>query len=869
MSLDKQVHLYSLETDHFYDADELVIHRRLTRAYRYRKYLKKTDTGAITRGSAMLEERMAFVNRYISKTKDKLRAAFQAHKGIRHLNPLAMQQRNIVSIFDSALTRTLNLAPDAVSTDLFIVQTYFFDVLKDLILDGFLFDGEKYVIFTASAGQIRTKKTLFIREGLLQKHQNALTCGLTVDAINAKGGANVNKYLAYLALCNSATDPWTDFDISRAIVVDDMETTIRSMVDFIDEKTYRITRREMDIAINHTDGCGMILPRKRKRSAMIRLPWIKGLLVPFPFDKFVREASKSDPSRPYGVVTDIYGNKHDLIKDKIEVILTKSQFKMWKYYSSWEEYQRNFVAYQCQAGICNEEEERFPNAKISYQMLQTLPDLSDQELLEISQTTRTNIINIGTDKRTMLKILGVTPYNVSKNHYQQALEIYPELLSDTYSREILKQVKKSMVRDARAGKLDVQGKYTFIVPDLYAFCEYLILGRSSPAGLLANGEVYCSLFPAGEKLDCLRSPHLYREHAVRKNAVDKEKSRWLVTKGLYTSIHDPISKILMFDNDGDKSLVCPDPTLVNAAERNMQGIVPLYYNMAKADAVQIHPRSLYEGLIAAYTGSNIGTISNDISKIWNSPSINMDVIKWLCMENNFAIDYAKTLYKVTRPADKQITISDYTRLKTPHFFIYAKNKDESQVEAGNASPVNRLARLIPNPRLRFSAANLGKFDYRALMRNPVIDLDLGINREIVERYTELDLKKRFLEIAQHDHEMTGDNQYVYQDIRRQLLSVHPDEQHVTDVLIEHLYRHKNSSFKTTLWSSFGDIIVDNIRSNVKNGSDEGYLICDGCGERVQRIARNQKMCQLCAKVADRLKARERMRRKRMFDSCAN
>lgn len=35
---------------------------------------------------------------------------------------------------------------------------------------------------------------------------------------------NQNKFLAYLALMNSATDVWQDFDIDKSIVVDDWET---------------------------------------------------------------------------------------------------------------------------------------------------------------------------------------------------------------------------------------------------------------------------------------------------------------------------------------------------------------------------------------------------------------------------------------------------------------------------------------------------------------------------------------------------------------------------------------------------------------------------------------------------------------------
>ena len=119
--------------------------------------------------------------------------------------------------------------------------------------------------------------------------------------------------------------------------------------------------------------------------------------------------------------------------------------------------------------------------------------------------------------------------------------------------------------------------------------------------------------------------------------------RWFVSKSVYTSRHDPISKILQFDVDGDRALVCRDEKLVEIAERNMQNIVPLYYVMGKAKPEIVNNQSIYKGLESAYKGGNIGVVSNDISKMWNSEEINLDMIKIMVLYNNFVIDYAKTL----------------------------------------------------------------------------------------------------------------------------------------------------------------------------------------------------------------------------------
>ena len=69
---------------------------------------------------------------------------------------------------------------------------------------------KNYVFLTASAGQIRTKRAVFVKESSFKRIEQKLMCGLTIDKINERGGMNQNKFLAYLALMNSATDDRQD-----------------------------------------------------------------------------------------------------------------------------------------------------------------------------------------------------------------------------------------------------------------------------------------------------------------------------------------------------------------------------------------------------------------------------------------------------------------------------------------------------------------------------------------------------------------------------------------------------------------------------------------------------------------------------------
>lgn len=94
-------------------------------------------------------------------------------------------------------------------------------------------------------------------------------------------------------------------------------------------------------------------------------------------------------------------------------------------------------------------------------------------------------------------------------------------------------------------------------------------------------------------------------------------------------------------SDGDKLLLVNNATIINAAKRVSKDVVPLYYNMGKAGAVQLNADTIYEGLMLAYTSGNIGSPSNDITKIWNSGEITEEkkkAVKWLCADVNYTID---------------------------------------------------------------------------------------------------------------------------------------------------------------------------------------------------------------------------------------
>lgn len=312
---------------------------------------------------------------------------------------------------------------------------------------------------------------------------------------------------------------------------------------------------------------------------------------------------------------------------------------------------------------------------------------------------------------------------------------------------------------------------------------------------------------------------------------------------------------MRFVNDGDKALVIQDDLFISIAERNMKDIVPLFYEMGVAGAETITNRKIYDSLLLAFK-ANIGEISNNITKVFNSNNIDLRVVKWLTAENNYIIDFAKTLYMPKRPEWVDKTIKKYIKSKVPYFFIEAKGKEKNKVEPINNSTVNKLRKIIPNKRIKFEEV-AGKFDYRVLMNERVERID----QKLINKYDELvRSKKKLVRNKKFKNKREG-QLYVDKYIKNELLNVLPNIDRVVNILVEELYGIRKSKDKTTLWNSFGDILVMNIRENLK-----GTKQCESCGKRIKIINSQTKYCKECfimlRKDYKRLKEREYRNKKR-------
>lgn len=446
----------------------------------------------------------------------------------------------------------------------------------DLTKNGFSINGIKFVRLVCTAAYLRRNVVGFINEKYFKEINEILMCGLDGKLTET----NLGKFSAYYGLFMSAVN---QVDTPRCCVIPDCESDLKDqMVDFIvtdmDGKRH-IEERKKDISMNWFDGMGLISPEMARKwqenlgldylpsGFVIRSAYIKGLVVPFDFHKFSREVANKE------TITDAWGQEYNI--NDIDVILTISQFKMWKAYQNWQEYLYYANKYGHIWGVSrvnkkNDDEYVLTN----YQYLQTL-NLTKEDIRELAQPTVDWINKIGSGNLdyVLLYLLGCQNGDIEdidsidsedilngvEMDFVKGIMLEPELLKDDYVRSQILKTLKRKIKDAKIGRLWVRGNYAFQISDPYALCEWVF--GMEVNGLLGAYEMYCNFWNSrteSKEILCCRSPLVHgSEHLLRKLVTSEEMESWYqyLESGIVNSVRD-LSVMHMSDSDydGDENL---------------------------------------------------------------------------------------------------------------------------------------------------------------------------------------------------------------------------------------------------------------------------------------------------------------------------
>lgn len=531
---------------------------------------------------------LAKIREYYNNTEDhvslynRVQAIRKEMKEIRKL-PTSTDNINKIKKLQSQLDDML-FVDDIVNIKVMTKKEY-----KVLARNGFDLNGKHYVRFMVGSGQMRRNTVSFINEELFDYMQERLMCGLN-DKIKT---INLAKLSAYFALSFSSV-LWVREP--RVCVIKDFDTVIPNQkVNWINKHEDGNTVEQIykDIKLNSADGQGLIDPNMARLwaedmhlnyvpcSFVVRTAFIKGNLVPFDFKAYAKE---------HGVlkIKDRYGTEYNV--EDIDVLLSESQFKMAKYYSSWEGYLSYHKTYNLKWGVARYNKEYDDEYVLTnYQYIQVL-NLTKEDISGLVSYTTNWIKNIcsGDIKYALTYNVGVknptlsvdSIINSCSSTFTKAIIKNPEMLKDGFvQRKIYNSIKES-IRQAKIGRIWVRGNYSFMISDPVAQCRSAL--GLSPEGLLPANYVYSNFWNnrgVDGEICLLRSPLThYSEVNIQRLANTDEMKKWYkyIYSGIIYNIYDiSVVKHADSDFDGDICMSTNNPYFLKGAKREE---LPIMYD---------------------------------------------------------------------------------------------------------------------------------------------------------------------------------------------------------------------------------------------------------------------------------------------------
>lgn len=352
---------------------------------------------------------------------------------------------------------------------------------KHIIKHGLTVNGKKYVRLLCGAGNARRNTVFFVQEDIYNDLDKILRNGHKPLKITE------SKYNAYYALSNSAT-----YSVSepRVCVVPDKEIKMTKKIDWVTESEPDdiIEEQERELTFNLWDGMGICSPELAEQWAQdldldytpcsfcIRNYFVKGMVCVFDFHKFSREVAGKH------IITDLYGNAVDT--NNIDMIITESQFKLWKGYDSWQDY----------LDCCKENDGRWGVTKFTpkedktavftnYQFLQVLNLDTPEKIEELCKPTvewLDKITSQDSDYALLYLLGGLCDKPLNEMELDDFMDVFNSLeapvralilnrdmLGDTYIKTKLARYLNAKINEGYLGKLLVNGNFQTMLSDPY------------------------------------------------------------------------------------------------------------------------------------------------------------------------------------------------------------------------------------------------------------------------------------------------------------------------------------------------------------------------------------------------------------------
>lgn len=723
--------------------------------------------------------------------------------------------------------------------------------MSKIIRNGIDYGGKHYVLSERSASMCRQAELGFVDESISEQLDEIVSMGLNLQS------TVLSKWFAYRGLMLSSCfclENW----LPQIIVVDDFTVTIPNQhirylaeaepYEYIDnhtgeKKTWhgkKITDGHKNITIMPWDGAGLIHPELANEikeligiededptSIMIRAPLIKGVVHAIQYDDFWYEHGVRE-------ITDIYGHKWNAQGKYI--ILTKSQFKGFKYFKNFDEYLDKFEKYNHCFGIAKwnysvENEPRY--TRTSYQILQTL-DLPYDEFEKIADYSKDLIEKIiSGDKFYTYAFLGLFADNLKpQNDYMKAILKNPEMLKDHQIHKYLTGIVQKYINEMKCGKVWIKGAFKIVVSDLIMLMQRI-------AGIEANGVLdedefwsksYEGVCRGHYTLN--RNPHISESESVCLRGTGYNKWYWQLDNVVMVNAKSiTLARMSGEDCDGDLCLLSNNEQLLTGINEKCLPILDIEDKISAKER-EITLENVVDSIVFSFD-VRIGEYSNMATSYLNkTPRTEeqkqryKDNIDYISVLNGKEIDKVKTNIQYQCPR----YISKYAK-PYPQFMKYAGAYYSRMKNFNYAhSNMNRLCRDII------------KWERKIKQRKPpfkwslLIDKNIPKNQEKFDKIYELYLKfkdimtifhkyqyilshrikpnKRFEIITQDEINNRQINwEFYYNQYRKEANLICGDQKELANYAVEICYKLHPMNVKMFAWVVAKEGILNNLTNS--------------------------------------------------------
>lgn len=496
---------------------------------------------------------------------------------------------------------------------------------------GFKINGIEYKRLVGTASGVKVNNVIYCAvknkqgKNIYDEITKRMNCGRDLEKKIVAG-----KFEAYKALTCSASVPVSCPE--GILVVQDIVNIINEDVIFLDDSKSEepvMTFENQKIELTDSDGCGMICPALAERWSeeceldyisagfCIRNAFCKGMVFTFDFHEFAKRYAKSE------TVKDVWGNEHNI--NDIEMIIPVSVLKLWDSYNSIEHYldccKENGYTFSL-TKTCPKELDKERN--LNYQFIQSYY-LSDDEIEELVKPSVDEIKDVlcnDVDK-TILFMGGKSDkelfdLNSFSDNVLKALMIDKRMMNDNFVISRLNFLIKKKINEAKIGNVKVEGNYSIVSGDLFAFCQHIFNVKVEKLGLLNVGELYNKYWSdkGSEKVVCFRPPMCCHNNIKVVDVVHNDDiNYWYRYMNTVTVLncYDTVSLAESgCDRDGDIFLLTDNPILINK-HRETKTINCI---QKKAEKVKITEKELIKSNKNGF-GNNVGTITNHVTAMFS------------------------------------------------------------------------------------------------------------------------------------------------------------------------------------------------------------------------------------------------------------